>query len=484
MNGIFLHFLLAELRSQLIGALVESIEARGRIVQLILDGRSLVISLYPDCLGMFLTSTVERGYEPVRAISGIVKSSRIIGVVQEHLMPVVRMHLEKPFPGKEILQVIISFYTDAPNFSVRTVTMQRNLFTRYVEKKPKSSILDLDEDQLAAAGVDFIVKNVEGVDRSLAHELNIDYIKKIKSALRGHGVHPRLVSAVPLRISLVAAKGGEAYPTFNELLRTAVHRYEKEREKKRREHDRDARARNIKRQIARLQRKLLSPAEVESHRVAGELILSNLGQISKGVSNAEFFDPRTRERREIALDPALTPQANAQKYFARYKKAKRGQPKLRERIVVLERELTALKLEPEAEPASRPNIKRERPASEPFHKFTLDSGSVVFVGKNARSNDALTFRDARPADYFFHARGVEGAHTILRSSVPRGQRPPRDEIRAAAAIAAYFSKARKQRNVPVSYTQRKFLKKAKKGKPGAVILMREEVVFVDPGLPY
>jgi predicted ribosome quality control (RQC) complex YloA/Tae2 family protein len=53
----------------------------------------------------------------------------------------------------------------------------------------------------------------------------------------------------------------------------------------------------------------------------------------------------------------------------------------------------------------------------------------------------------------------------------------------AAAIAAYFSKAKKQKNVPISYTQRKFIKKNKKGKLGSVILMREEVIFVDPGLP-
>lgn len=482
MNGIFLHFLLAELRSRLIGALVESVEVRDRLVRLVLDGPALVISLYPDCLGMFLTQTAARGYEPVSAMSGMVKSCRITRVVQEHLMPVLTMTMEKPFPGRELLRVIVSFYADAPNFSLRTATMQRNLFARYVEKKPKSSILDLDEDRLAAADADFIVGNVEGVDRRMAQELNADYIRKLKSALRGHRVQPHLVSAVPLHVSLVA-ESGEAHPTFNELLRTAIDRYTQEQENKRRERDRDARARNIKRQIARLQKKLLSPTEIEFLRVAGELILSNLRRISKGVSEAEFFDPRTRERLEIVLDPALTPQANAQKYFARYKKAKRGQPKLEARIAKLERDLIALKSASDIEPPRRRSIRKEQPVREPFHKFMFDSGSMVLVGKDGRSNDALTFGQARPADYFFHARGVEGAHAILRPSVPRGQRPPRDEIRAAAAIAAYFSKARKQRNVPVSYTQRKFLKKAKKGRPGAVILMREEVVFVDPGLP-
>ena len=108
---------------------------------------------------------------------------------------------------------------------------------------------------------------------------------------------------------------------------------------------------------------------------------------------------------------------------------------------------------------------------------------MILAGKNARSNDELTFKYARASDYFFHTRGYEGAHVILRPNVPKGQHPSREEVRVAASIAAYFSKAKKQNNVPVSYTQRKYLKKSKKGKIGSVILMREEVVFVEPGLP-
>jgi predicted ribosome quality control (RQC) complex YloA/Tae2 family protein len=127
--------------------------------------------------------------------------------------------------------------------------------------------------------------------------------------------------------------------------------------------------------------------------------------------------------------------------------------------------------------------KKQKVVSCSFHVFRLLSGSIVHVGKNVQSNQELTFRVARPNDYFFHTRSFEGAHTILKAKVPKGQRPKREDIEAAAGIAAYFSKARKQRRVPVSYTQRKYLKKNKKGKPGSVIFMREEVIFVDPALP-
>ena len=483
MNGIFLHLLLAEIRGRLTGATIDGVEIKDRLVQFILGGRALVVSLYPDCLGMYVSQVVERGFEPLGAMSGLVRSCRINAVVQERFMPVARLDLAKPFPSKETIEAILSFYSEAPNFSVRTSAGQRNLFARFVQKEPKSSILDLGEEELAAADAGFIVQHVEGVDRRMAQELDIGYIRQIRSALQGGVVRPCLISSAPLRIGLAETSGGERYPTFNDLLQAALKRYAEEREKRHGEQDRDARARGIRRQIARLQKKVLDAAEVEAHRAAGELILSNLGQIRRGSECAEVTDPRTNQRVRIALDPSMTPQANAQQYFARYKKAKRGQPKLQERIAGLKKELTALYAEPPAEPGRRTRVARKQPVRQPFHKFTLGSGALVLVGKSARSNDALTFGEARPGDYFFHARGVEGAHAILRSSAPRGQVPPREELVTAAAIAAHFSKARKQRNVPVSYTQRKFLKKDRKGRPGAVILMREEVVFVDPGLP-
>jgi len=71
----------------------------------------------------------------------------------------------------------------------------------------------------------------------------------------------------------------------------------------------------------------------------------------------------------------------------------------------------------------------------------------------------------------------------LRPVLKKRQNVRKEDIEKAAAVAAYFSKAKNQKNVPVSYTQRKYLKKSKKGKLGTVVLMRESVIFVDPGLP-
>jgi predicted ribosome quality control (RQC) complex YloA/Tae2 family protein len=228
---------------------------------------------------------------------------------------------------------------------------------------------------------------------------------------------------------------------------------------------------------------LLLPEEIEDIRIRGELILANIGKIRKGAAQAKIFNPYKQTDMQISLDPRLSPQANAQRYFSKYKKEKRGQPKLREQIKTLSKELDDTLVKPYIAPKEEKKERSKTFLKEPFHKFLLDSGSVIFVGKNAQSNDELTFKYARPNDYFFHTRGFEGAHTLLRANVPKGQRPRREEIEMAASIAAYFSKAKKQHNVPVSYTQRKYLRKNKKGKRGSVVLMREEVIFVEPGLP-
>jgi predicted ribosome quality control (RQC) complex YloA/Tae2 family protein len=87
---------------------------------------------------------------------------------------------------------------------------------------------------------------------------------------------------------------------------------------------------------------------------------------------------------------------------------------------------------------------------------------------------------AKPNDLWFHVRGAGGSHTILRvGHTP----PPKEAIRQAASIAAYYSRMRRAGNVPVAYCERKFVRKPKGLKEGAVVMERESVVFVKPLLP-
>ncbi|MDX1548798.1 MAG: NFACT RNA binding domain-containing protein [Rhodothermales bacterium] len=118
----------------------------------------------------------------------------------------------------------------------------------------------------------------------------------------------------------------------------------------------------------------------------------------------------------------------------------------------------------------------------PFRRFDLGGGYEVWVGRNARQNDALTFRHARKHDLWMHARGVPGSHAVLR--LPnRDAEPPPPLLHRAAAIAAYFSKAQGSSLVPVMVAPRKHVRKPKGAAPGAVVVEREAVVLVEPALP-
>jgi predicted ribosome quality control (RQC) complex YloA/Tae2 family protein len=61
--------------------------------------------------------------------------------------------------------------------------------------------------------------------------------------------------------------------------------------------------------------------------------------------------------------------------------------------------------------------------------------------------------------------------------------PKHRTLEEAASIAAYFSKARKLTRVPVVYTQRKFVSKPRRGKPGLALCTREKEILVRPKLP-
>jgi predicted ribosome quality control (RQC) complex YloA/Tae2 family protein len=118
----------------------------------------------------------------------------------------------------------------------------------------------------------------------------------------------------------------------------------------------------------------------------------------------------------------------------------------------------------------------------PFRRFVVPGGFEVWVGRNSANNDELTVRHAHPSDLWFHARGVGGSHVVLKTKSAAGV-PGKDAIRAAAAIAAYYSKYRNASNVPVAYTEKKYVIKPRGVPAGTVTMQREKVIMVRPALP-
>ena len=93
----------------------------------------------------------------------------------------------------------------------------------------------------------------------------------------------------------------------------------------------------------------------------------------------------------------------------------------------------------------------------------------------------MTFGLGKPNDYWFHARGSSGSHAILKFN-SKDEKPPKDVLKEAASITAYYSQQRNAKYVQVCYTQRKNVYKPKGSAPGAVVLKREEVIMVEPKL--
>jgi predicted ribosome quality control (RQC) complex YloA/Tae2 family protein len=100
------------------------------------------------------------------------------------------------------------------------------------------------------------------------------------------------------------------------------------------------------------------------------------------------------------------------------------------------------------------------------------------VVRGAASNDTLTFRESSPRDVWLHARDAAGAHVVLRWT--NDDPPPARDLEEAAVLAAWHSKSRGAGLVPVDWTRRKYVRKARGGAPGLVLVSRAETIFVTP----
>jgi predicted ribosome quality control (RQC) complex YloA/Tae2 family protein len=114
-------------------------------------------------------------------------------------------------------------------------------------------------------------------------------------------------------------------------------------------------------------------------------------------------------------------------------------------------------------------------------RYVLPGGWVVLAGRTDEDNERLSLSIAEPNDFWFHVRGMPGSHVVLR--VPGEDEPDRETVRAAAAIAAYHSKARAGGTVPVSCTKARDVTKPRGAPRGTVQIRNEKLVKVRPELP-
>jgi predicted ribosome quality control (RQC) complex YloA/Tae2 family protein len=274
-----------------------------------------------------------------------------------------------------------------------------------------------------------------------------------------------------------------------------------------------------------LQRDLAAAQEAERLRMEGEVLLAFGQQLAPGqtsfVIENPFAENAKPETLTIALDPNLTAVENANLRFARYHKLRRAGQQIPEQIernhvelAQVEQFATDLLLaETPAEVAQvraevvaagylrgkqdyrsanqragkgktgkngrRPGgqkTSRHDTAGTVLRRQSAD-GFVLLVGKNSRQNEEVTFREAGSNDLWLHARGVPGAHVIIKSG---GRQVPRRTLEEAASLAAYYSQARGNTSVPVDYTQQRYVRHMKGGGPGMVVYERERTISVGP----
>jgi len=248
-----------------------------------------------------------------------------------------------------------------------------------------------------------------------------------------------------------------------------------------------------------LEKDLKDHGSPEEHKRLGNLMLAN-------ISNAERVGDKVRLKDyyagdapiiELDLDANTSLSEAASDAFARYSKSKRAIEELGSRLVQIEHQLTELEkkqtrlleavaahdektlAEFEAPKEKKPAAQKKASGGLPgMRRYLSSDGYEVIIGRTARDNDKLTFREARPNDLWLHAGDYPGSHVIVRNS-SRKEIPHRTIVEAAQ-LAAKFSQASKDAKVNIHYTQRKFLSKPKGAAPGLVRLSKFRSITVEP----
>ncbi len=242
-------------------------------------------------------------------------------------------------------------------------------------------------------------------------------------------------------------------------------------------------------------------SDLDKYRLYGELITANIYQLKKGMEQCSLLNYYSEDGAylDITLDENRTPQENAQWYFKKYNKAKTAHAYASEQLKLSRRELDYLEnvlysLEEATSSESIEEIREELreqgyirktgqrrksiSKSEPYN-FTSSEGFPIWVGRNNMQNDELTLKQAKPSDMWLHTKNIPGSHVILRIPEPI----PDKALLEAAAMAAWFSKARNSTRVEVDYTRVKYVRKPSGAKPGMVIYVNYNTVIVDPVKP-
>ena len=537
-DGFFLHHMVEELRSELVNGRIQKINQPFE-QELVLQIRSnrqshrLLLSAHPVFGRIQLTQTtfenpaqpstfimVLRKYLQGAVIESIeqVENDRIVEItvsnkneIGDHIqatliIEIMGKHSNILLVDKsshKILEVIKhvgfsqnSYRTLLPGSSYIAPPSTESLNPFTIKDEKLFEILQTQE--LTAKNLQILF---QGLGRDTANELESILVRDKLSTFRhffGQETKPYLTetsfSPVPF-----ANRVGEPFANLSELLDT-YYRDKAERDRvkqqaseliRRVENELQKNRHKLKKQ----EKELLATNNAEEFRQKGELLTTFLHQVPNDQDQVILDNYYTNQPITIALDKALTPSQNAQRYFKRYQKLKEAVKYLTElieetkaTILYLESVETVLNqagLEEIAEIREeliqtgfirRRQREKIQKRKKPEQYLASDGKTIIYVGRNNLQNEELTFKMARKEELWFHAKDIPGSHVIIS-----GNLNPTDEVKTdAAELAAYFSKGRLSNLVQVDMIEVKKLNKPTGGKPGFVTYTGQKTLRVTP----
>ncbi len=457
--------------------------------------KQLIIELMGKHSNIIFTDDDQRIIDSIKHISAQISSVREVLPGREYFIP---RQQGRRLPYQETIDEFMSAV------SVKPTTVARALYTSYVGLSPL-----LANELCYRAGVDGDAPcaSLSAESWSVLAEL---FLHLMDQAQRGafsphiyrRGQEPVEFSPFPLY------SYGDCEAVSYDSISQVLESYYAEKNIYTRIRQRSADLRQVvnthlernRKKYALQAKQLQDTQKREKYKVYGELIHTYGYQVPEGSKGFEALNYYTNEMIRIPLDPELTPQENAKKYFERYGKLKRTYEALSDLIEETRLEIqhldsiaTALDIaRTEADLAQirdelaengyirRHTGKRNKTQqkSRPYHYRSSD-GFDIYVGKNNFQNDELTFRFSEGNDWWFHAKQMPGSHVLVKTKT--GELPDAT-FEEAARLAAFYSKGQQSPKVEIDYLQKKNVKKPAKSKPGFVVYYTNYSMVAEPDI--
>jgi predicted ribosome quality control (RQC) complex YloA/Tae2 family protein len=560
MDLFVIHGIVEELKKEITGAFISKVYQMNRTDLLLRlrrsgDEKQLLLSTHPDFFRLHLT---EKKYAnpmvPPRFCTYLRKhigGARVSGVTQDRYERVVRIGLQKMMDAGVIREVFLvaelvgkmsnllllegDKILDCLHFrrSEEGATRPSAPGLTYVPLSPSSqwALDEMDREKMveisstpAGERWKVMVHRISGVSPLLAQELEFvsdgtpegigEKLRLLAQRYEKADFEPRVYTLLeekkvlaPFPLKSLGAAEEETFPSMNQ----AADQYYFEVVMKRQMiEQKQALSKRLRQLISRLQRRqenLTTDQEGFQKGLEakdyGDILTANYPRIKRGMREAEVLDYRQDPPRSvlIPLDESLDPSGNVQRYFKKYKRAKRGLEMASQRLEETEKEIVYLEsvlFEVEAAedaeevetirqeleeeriipvPKQRKAGKEKKEKSLPVRRFRSSEGLEILCGKHNLGNDYLLRHLAKDNDLWFHSQGVPGSHVLLKAG--RGE-PKQQSILEAAAIAAYYSRGRGSTRQPVDYTRVKDVHRPKGAKPGMVIIFHQRTIMVKP----